>query len=257
MDKKLEAKLQKIYQMNQERFDKKLERILRQGLPKLPGQYYSSCELKLDSLAKYRFVLDNDVVGAKQYFYNVSIAVLKKIQWFDKHKDEVPVSNNLSMSNFYGIIWALLSDDFDLALKIAELLGGRDKFDKQDIPPYTYNLGYLFKYVMMDNYENATEFLKEIKNKSQKFSIGFENALEGILAKDSILLQAGLEEMVNLHKKDNDNKGTVGQFVSVPVIAMSKLAEFKGVEYEFKSELAPYELIAETNYIRKQLDVFN
>ena len=88
------------------------------------------------------------------------------------------------------------------------------------------------------------------RSSSDEYNRGLYEILDGILTQNADGLMAGLEMRLQQHKKSKEFKNCPDEFLSIEVLALTKLARMKGIDVQIESELAPMEIIndAEAEY---------
>lgn len=222
-----------------------------EGLPSNPSSFFSGLSTgAFKGLGICEYVINHDVLALKQYFYNSVVAAQRVLELYDADNG-LKVTIGVSMMNFWSLYQGIISGNIDAVKSFAKLMGGRDVMEKKRTTIHVYNLGYALKYIVLDDQEKAREFIDEIhRNSSDEYNYGLYEILDGILTQNVESLMTGLEMRLQQHKKSNEFKNCPDEFLSIEVLALTKLAKMKGIDVQIESELAPMEIIndIETEY---------
>ncbi len=230
------------------RYKRMLGKSTMKGLPDNPaGVYAGLSSVQLKSLGICEYLLNNDVVKLKNYFYNSVVAASRVLELYDAEND-LEVTMGVSMMNFWSLYQGLISGNMDATIKFAELMGGRDKMEVEATSNHVYNLGYALKYLVLGDKESAKKYIDEIeKNSSNAYNLGLFEILDGIIRKDKDSVEVGISKRLKYHKKSKEFKKSPEEFLSLEIIALVKLARINGLDINIDEDVAPMEIISTTN----------
>ncbi len=258
MGKAFLKELPRIYSSFTQYLDEDIAKIRMDGLPIGVGYFFVSRALRLRTLAICEYLINQNIGLMKIKMYNAALCGLRSIEWFDEKKDELNVSNSLSLSTSRYLEFALISENIELIKEVAKKLGGRGALDSKDIGNEALYSGYALKYIVMNDYSKALEYIEKLHamKKLAKYNLNEGNALLGIINGDSEQVNTALVIMLAEHKKFRSYSNTEEEFICIRVLAFSKLAISKGILITIDEDLAPREIIDPTEGLVYELVVF-
>lgn len=230
------------------RYKRMLDKSTMKGLPSNPaGVYAGLSSVQLKNLGICEYLLNNDIVKLKNYFYNSVVAASRVLELYDANND-LEVTMGVSMMNFWSLYQGLISENMEATIKFAKLMGGRDEMEVEATSIHVYNLGYALKYLVLGDKENAKKFVDEIgNNSSNAYNLGLFDTLDGIIRMDKDSVEIGIGKRLKYHKKSKEFKKSPEEFLSLEVIALAKLAIINGLDINIDENVAPMEIIKNTN----------
>lgn len=258
MSKAYLKKLPLVYDSITQYLDEDNAKVKLDGLPIGAGYFFASRALSLRTLAICEYLINQNIGLMKTKMYNAALCGLSSIKWFDEKKDELNVSNSLSLHNSKYLEFALISENFELIKEIAEKLGGRGALDSKDIGKEGLFSGYALKYIVMNEHSKAREYIEKLHamKKLSKYNLNEGNALLGIISRDSEQVNTALVNMLAEHKKFKSYSNTTDELICIRVLAFSKLAISKGILITIDEDLAPREIINPTEGLDYELIEF-
>jgi hypothetical protein len=205
------------------------------------------------------FILNSDLVKSKQYFY-----LSGKIQeyLFLRYDDKsIKVSPSfVTMNKYFKILIALISDDDMLVNSLAKLIGDRNEEELNNGHPFTNNVGYIIKYIILKDYNSAKErvdFLEkdEVPN-NEIFYRNYHRILKGILEKDADSVDKGLQSMLVDYKKMKAFKDSPEELFCIPVVGLAKLADRQGISVTIDDPIVPRVMLDKQNIIYPEFNLF-
>ena len=204
------------------------------------------------------FVLNSDLDKSKQYFYLSS-----KIQeyLFLKYDDKsIKVSPSfVTMNKYFKILTALISDNNVLVNSLAKLIGGRTKEELENGHPFTDNVGYIIKYIILEDYILARERIDLLEKaediKTKVFYRTYLKVLKGILETDTDSVNNGLQSMLEDYKKVREYKDLPEELFCIPVVGLAKLAVRQGISVNIDDPIAPRIMIEKQNIIYPEFNL--
>lgn len=195
-------------------------------------------------------ILNLDNIKAKQYFY-----LSAKIQevLFKKYDDKtiIVAPSFVTMNRYMKILLALISDNNSLVDSLAHLIGDRTKEEQEHGHPFSNNVGYAIKYILMNNYDKAKEnidILMSMKNqKDMSLRKEYVVVLKGIIDNDIETVNRGLKCMLEDYKKEREYKNSPNELFSIPVVGFAKLAIKQGIMINFNDSIAPKIMLENNN----------
>lgn len=227
-----------------ERYKGILSKYTLNGLPKNPSNLFSGlCAGTLKSLGICEYLINSNTEMLKNYFYNSVVAARRVLDLYDE-KNGLVVTMGVSMMNFWSLYQGIISENQEATIAFAQAMGGRDEMEKKATTKHVYNLGYALKYIVLNENEKAEKYVQQIqKNRADEYNVGLEEIFRGLLELDNAITQSGLEKRLDNHKRSREFKNTPDEFFSIEIIALTKIAESKGLKIDLDDVIAPREVI--------------
>jgi tetratricopeptide (TPR) repeat protein len=255
MGKAYLKKLPQVYEFMKEDLHEDIEKVQKNGLPKIAGSFYSSRSMSLKVIAICDYLVNRDVNAMKNRLHNAALAGLKSLTWYDSKIGDINISNSLSMIKSDILEYAIISEDLPLIKDIAKMLGGRGDLDSAEIDEIAYHVGYALKYVTLDRCDAAINHLKELlKLNPIDYIIDYANVLVGIAEGDSDKVNTSISSMLKEYSKLKSKANFAEEFICLSAIALAKLAESKNLVINIDDGLAPKEIIASTEIEYEVID---
>lgn len=189
---------------------------------------------------------------AKVYFYKAS-----KIQeWFYKNfgnaEYNIP-SGEITTYSFETLYYAVLSGCNEQMICMANYLGSFEEEEKMECNLANTLLGYALKYVVLDDVENAKEYIKQLEENKTKRGMkqyveGHACAFEGLVLREEEKFNKGLEFMLKHHVSRMKRDGRkIEQYFAYDSVALAMLAKERGINIVVKHELLSEEYLQETD----------
>ena len=220
----------------------------------------NSLEFCYKSLGMLELVFNNNLIEARKNFYIASMAREWYYTAFPAGKYEFS-SMEVRTYAFESLFYAVLSGNKEWAIHMAELFGSYKELETQE---HLANelLGYGLKYVILDDVEQAKEYIQRIeKSKTQRgmkqYSNGYARAYRGIVERNAEEFNAGLLFMLNNHaaRMKRDGRGFDGRF-AYDSIALAMIAKDRGIEITVKHELLPMGYLEKTDIDYSEIKLF-
>ncbi len=239
--------------------EKYIKDLKERGLPEKNGGWtYEGIANNYKLLAVGEVIYNKDYIKAKEYFY-LSAKISEYLLLQIEKKDERISLDFASMHEYKSIYLALLSDNEGLAVSLAKLLGGRPKAEEDDYNVFRI-VGYLLKYLLLNQEELLTSYLEKLEKQLTKKNDGYDTALlktyKAIYKKDLNEIEEGLKNLLKSHKKVGDFKHTENEFVSIEVLGILKLLKKRGITIDISNELVPMEFLEEDKLTYPEIDYF-
>ncbi|MCT4663187.1 MAG: hypothetical protein N4A40_15120 [Tissierellales bacterium] len=248
--------LPNIYEYLIENLSKRVTQVINEGFPKVVGSFHSSNSLTLKSIAICDYIINKDIACMKNRLYNASISGLKSMQWYDTQIGLRHISNSLSLSKFHLLEFAIISENTEAIFEVAHALGGRGKLDSAEIGKETYHLGYALKYIVLDDYENASNHLEFFSGRDPlNFITIHADILSAIIAKNSDLVNECIDKLIIKYKRLRGHNNTPAEFLCLSAISLAKLAKMKNLEIHIDHALAPKTIIDSSDVNYELIDI--
>lgn len=224
-----------------------IEKLKNKEIPdNFIGRYYEMASLGFSTIAIGEYIVNKDIVKCKQYFYLAS--KIQEILFIKYDRQLLKIDPALvTMNKFPRLLMALISDSSDLTNSLANLFGGRLKEEDKHGTPFTTNVGYAMKYLLQKNNDEAWKHVNALidmgEQKNMKPYAGYGLVLKGILERNSVGVNEGLEYMLECHNQIKEYKDTPEEIFSVPVLGLAKLAMCTGIDININNALAPEEVL--------------
>lgn len=239
-----------------ERYNGIMSKYTLKGLPQNPSNLFSGlCAGTLKSLGICEYLINHNTEMSKNYFYNSVVAARRVLELYDANNG-LEVTMGVSMMNFWSLYQGIISENEEATIAFAEVMGGRDEMEKKATTKHVYNLGYALKYIVLNENDKAENYVQQIeKNKSDTYNVGLDEIFRGLLELDNAKTQSGLEKRLANHKRSREFKNTPDEFFSIEVVALTKLAESKGLKIDLDDVIAPREVIEKSTVNFELLEI--
>lgn len=236
-----------IYEEIKQSVETKIGKLQSKSVnPNFIDRYYDMLANDYCIIGIGEITLNNDFIAAKKYFYQA--AKLQEVLFQRYDSKEMKISSAfVTMNKYNRLLLALLSDSEELTSSLAHLIGGRTREEKDHGHPFSDNVGYAVKYIILDEKEKALENIENLKklesNKDIKPYIAYRIVLNGIIERNVDSINDGLNLMVENHKRNKTFDDTADELISIPTIGFSKLSEMKGLKISLDDAIAPYAIM--------------
>lgn len=247
-----------IFLEHKQGINNKISKIKSKNInPNFIDRYYDMLANDYCVIGIGEICLNNDILAAKKNFY-----IAGKIQeiLFQKYDNkEMKISSSfVTMNKYNRLLLAILSDSENLTFSVSHLIGGRTKEEKEHGHPFINNVGYTIKYISLNEYKKAMEYIENFKKiKDQEKGKPYENyiqVLNGIVERDESEVNEGLNLLIEEHKKNHNFKETSDELISITALGLGKLAKSKGIKVSINNEIAPYSVLKRDNIDFPNLD---
>lgn len=230
------------------------------GLPKGYIHYYMNLEDSFKVIGIGECILNKDVVEAKKNFY-LSASMRKVI--FQKRNLEDYMEGDYAYrfcEEIDAIFMALLSGDEALISSMINISGKKKESDevKEVSQIYIYNRLNAIKYIILKDFKNAKECIKEITKISgdafMKPYLDNEKILSAIIENDENELNKALKNMAKNNKKLKQYKGSPEELFCLAALGLAKLAALNGMKVELDEPSAPKEMLEKSDIIYPKVD---
>lgn len=220
----------------------------------------NSLEFCYKSLGMLEWVINNNLIEARKKFFLASMAREWYYMVFPTVKYEFS-SMEVRTYAFESLFYAVLSGNKEWAIHMAELFGSYKELETQE---HLANelLGYCLKYVILDDVEQAKEYIQRIvasKNKKgmKQYSNGYARAYRGIVERNAEEFNAGLLFMLNNHeaRMKRDGREFDARF-AYDSVALAMIAKGRGIEITVKHELLPMSYLEKTDIDYSEIRLF-
>lgn len=218
---------------------------------------YNEIEFNRNSLGILEFVLNNNIVESKKNFYRSTLAREWTYEAYDKGEYEID-KEYVTTYVYESLFYAILSGQMERAIYMANLFGGRKEVEKDDFFSNIL-LGYGLKYVILDDKENAYEYINKLEESKEKrgmkqFYSGYRRVYKGIIDRDENEFKEGLLFMLKNHKsRMKKNGNTLEQYFAYDSIALAMIAKERGLKIE--NELLPLEFLETSEIDYSELSI--
>ncbi|BCZ45191.1 hypothetical protein psyc5s11_12580 [Clostridium gelidum] len=236
--------LTELYSDSVERVNK-LTALIKNNSGNIP-RAYDGLEFERKILGIVVYLLNNDVLTSKKNFYKSTLAR----EWtYDSYKSgKYEISKNKVTTYVYeSLFYSILSGSKERATHMANLFGGR--LEEKDDFFANILLGYGLKYIILDDKENAYEYINKLEENKDKrgmkqYSSGYKRVYKGLIDRDEKEFNEGLLFMLKNHKsRMKKNGNTLEQDFAYDSIALAMIAKERGINIEVKHELLPLEYL--------------
>jgi len=237
--------LKELYSYSAERLSKVEELLKKQGV-NIP-YIHDSMESRRKTLGTVEYLLNNNIIESKKNFYKLSLAR----EWTYKSYDsgEYKIDKEYVTTYVYeSLFYVILSGNKERAIHMANLFGGRTEDEKGDHPA-SKMLGYGLKYVILDDKENAYEYINKLEESKDKrgmkqYNKGYKRVYKGILDRDEKEVNEGLLFLLKNHRASMKRNGnTLEQYFAYDSIALAMIAKDRNINITVNHELLPLEYL--------------
>jgi hypothetical protein len=194
--------------------------------------------------------IDKDVAAFRAYISESVRITANIIERFDAGD---PIDQSyVSMIVYQELLSGLAAGDFEGSMKLAALMGGRIKAEKEEDSNITLAFGNALKFVVLGEPEGEArrwvdELTIQCSAKQSLNYIGYPRILRSILDNDRAAAQAGFVELLAGHRKLSKGNGffagTEHEALCIWGIGLANLARWRGLEIAFSDDLIPQELL--------------
>lgn len=222
---------------------------------------YHEIEFERTTLGIVEYLLNKDIFESKKNFYRTTLAREWTYEAYNSGKYEISKSYVTTYA-YESLFYAILSGSKERAVHMANLFGGRPEEEKEDFFKNTL-LGYGLKYVILDDKENAYEYINKLEeNKDEKgikqYNSGYKKVYKGIINRDKSEFNEGLLFMLKNHKaRMKKNGNTLEQYFAYDSIALAMVAKERGINIEIEHELLPLEYLESVDIEYIKLGLFD
>jgi len=159
--------------------------------------------------------------------------------WVYEHYDQSPQKvcrfpSRINSESYRRMYFAVISGDWDIAIKIADYYFEFQKLDDYELEEYSLELCNVMKYLILDRDEECMAALEKLESLSatdrhyKKMVEGQAVAIRGLLTKDEDLFNKGLLQVFKNHeaKVKREGNGIYGYFcydgVALAMIGMRR-----------------------------------
>ena len=169
---------------------------------------------------------------SKKYFYKAAVVA----EYMSKKYDRRIIDSGINQMSY-----ALLSDNKELIERYSVLRNTKN---------HELNIGFQIPNAVQNILLGNTDKLEEnihnlerfVKVPRFKWWASIADVFKAFIAKDMKLIESGLHQMLQTHKKRNTDP-LISKFLSIDTAGLCKLAWIKGYDIDLKSELVPIELM--------------
>lgn len=250
---------QEIVKERKELIDRKISNLRKNGLSQgNDGYMYHSLSTGYRVLAVGEIIYSKDYKKAKEYFYLSAKMNEYLLTLIDKGDEQIS-TDFASMHEYTSIYAALLSDNIELAESIAKLLGGRPEIEKDDFDAF-YISGYLLKYLILEQGEEASPYLAKLEKQLTKKNNTYYSALlevyRAIYNKDEKQMEESFKKLLNGHRALKDFKNSENEFLSIEGLGILKLLQNRGINMVIEDDLLPLKFLEKDNLVYPEIDFF-
>jgi hypothetical protein len=244
----------------------RLEYLLEIEKEDLPFLRSKAENIKSDQNGSSSEIVGNSLrfVGVSEYVLNTDINSFKsnlveaariRLQLFLRFNQGEPISKSfLSMLSYKDLFNALATGEFDLAKKLALIIGGREEIEKEFDHPFDYNLGYALKsFVLNDRSQMekwSSEFSKICDKKENSDFKGYALIFEAILIENVEKANEALIAIEKGHKKQSKGRGVFknseDEVLCVWGIGIANLCRSYGLNVSAIPPLIPDDLLVKS-----------
>ncbi|MHC1686062.1 MAG: Imm49 family immunity protein [Clostridiaceae bacterium] len=234
--------------------------LIEKNLGNTPG-IYEGMKFARNVLGILEYLLNNNVVESKKNFYRSTLVSEWIYNEYDKGKYKIR-SGLVTTYGFESLFYAVLSGNKERAIHMANLFGGRPEEEKDDFFSNIL-LGYGFKYVILDDKENAYDYINKLEESKDKrgmkqYNNGYKRVYKGIIDRDEKELNEGLLFMLKNHKaRMKRNGNTLEQYFAYDSLALAMIAKDRGINIEINHELLPLEFLEPVDIDYSKLGIFD
>lgn len=238
----------------------KAQALLRNNSGNIP-YLYKGIEGKKHILGILEFLLNNNIVESKKNFYRSTLAREWTYEAYDKEEYEID-KEYVTTYVYESLFYAILSGQMERAIYMANLFGGRKEAEKDDFFSNIL-LGYGLKYVILDDKENAYEYINKLEESKEKrgmkqFYSGYRRVYKGIIDRDENEFKEGLLFMLKNHKsRMKKNGNTLEQYFAYDSIALAMIAKERGLKIDIVHELLPLEFLETSEIDYSKLSILD
>jgi len=238
----------------------KVEELLKKQGANIP-YIYMGMEFDRSTLGIVEYLLNNNITESKKNFYRSSLAREWTYEAYDS--GEYKISKGYVTTYVYeSLFYVILSGNKERAIYMANLFGGRPKEEKDDFYP-SILLGYGLKYVILDDKENAYEYINKLEESKDKrgmkqYNKGYKRVYKGIIDRDEKEVNEGLLFMLKNHKaRMKRNGNTLEQYFAYDSMALAMIAKDRNINLTINHELLPLEYLEPVNIEYDELTLFD
>ena len=233
------------------------EQMIKNGISEKNVYVLRRLEFNYSALAIVQVCLHDNFKKAKEYYYIASLFRTWAIENYDKYKEQISVETVTTYS-YLTLYYGILSGNFEHAKYRATLFG---KYSDLETNEFEANklLGYMLKYVILNDKENAlawSDKLNKLKDKRgmKQLVAGHGRAMRGLIEMDEKEFNAGVQTMLKNHvgrmKKSGD---ALEEFFAFDSVALVMLAKERGLQITVKHNLLPMEYLEHIEIDYKEL----
>jgi hypothetical protein len=197
-------------------------------------------------MATFSLIL-GDVIQAKKYYYKAALINVEIRKIFKENRyPNLKKSEELNFTGLFGtsFIHVLLCDSDDLLLEFATIIEpGNNRY-----PEFNLHITSAMKYLVLEDFERARLHAEEA-NKQKYFKLpykGFSKVVLGILNKDVVMVNEGIQHRINHYKKENSDSILK---ISDEANALAKLAIRFGMQPDISSQYMNRDVIEKSEGI--------
>jgi hypothetical protein len=179
--------------------------------------------------------------------------VLLKESLIDRCDAGEPIGDGsyASMMAYRDLFDALACADFELAHRFAMKIGGRTKLERRFDHPFTRDIGYALKYLVLLPNDQATNAINAFRTrcagKGSGSYAGYATCMEGILNGSADLFAEGVREILRVHKRLSSTGHmfslTPDEVICTWGLGLVNLGFSRGLSAHFESPFIPQALI--------------
>jgi hypothetical protein len=213
------------------------------------GASSSSVKGTLRFIGVTEFVLTRNVAAFRQ---NLAEAAGIRVRLFERHGRGEPIDKSyVAMISYQELFDSLAASDFETAVRLAELMGGRPELEAKYDHPFDRCLGYTLKaFVLADHGQMvdwASRFSAMCQSGRKRDFIGYSQVFDGIMSDDRSMANEGLFGIVSGHKNQTKRggvfEGREDETLCVWGIGIANLARRNGLSVDAVPPLVPSELL--------------
>lgn len=199
-----------------------------------------------EALALGALFLENDLEKYRVYMTKSICINLSLIQRFVQGE---PISKSyVSITPGYqALLKALSICDFNLAEKLAALVGGRENIEKEFDHKFDIYMGYSIKYLVLGAYDKSAKYARQLedfcKTPSNKSDQGYPILILAIIDGNQDKINDAFNFAFEGHKKlikgSGRWKGTIHELVWVWGLGLLNFIRHKGMNIDFTNKLLP------------------
>ncbi len=226
-----------------------IEAKARDATKNAKGGFTKSLSTSRRFIGVARYALEGEAQALISGLKNSGKLELELVRRFEKGD---PISASyVSMILYQSLFSVLASGDLTLSKEFASAMGGRDAIERKHDNPFTYAMGYTLKYFVLLDTKEMKVWSKKLSDlcaqKDNKDFIGYADAFEAILQKDSKALNKAFEKLLQGHRNQSKGNGLFAvsedELLCVWGVGLANLAVYHGLEVLVKDPLFPRDLV--------------
>lgn len=215
-----------------ERVEKVKKRLLREPFNRIGSMSYFGG--MYEQIGIEYIVGAEDITEGRKAFYKSMVNWIWVYEHYNKNQDVCRFPTRINSESYRRMYFAVISGDWDIAIKIAGYYFEFQKLDFDSREEYSVELCNVMKYLILDRDEECKSALEKLESLSatdrhyKKMVEGQAIAVRGLLTKDEELFNKGLLQVFKNHeaKVKREGNGIYGYFcydgVALAMIGMRR-----------------------------------